>query len=150
MSQSAGIDAASRGVGMSGESKAIMIAVIVTVIGALIYLYVLPSAVNGSRLSTAASEAKVHDLKTGYVFADKVDWYGNEIHLTREINPGKTAVTYTAISAGKDGVFGNGDDETKSAVDHNLSKMAGIVIGQVGKQAYGGIKEGLKAKSKFD
>lgn len=149
MSQT-GMDAARRGVGVDDGAKVFLVLFIMAVVSSVLWLFVIPPIVNGSRLSTAATEAKVHDLEDGYIFDDKVDWWGNKIQITRVMNADKTAITYTAVSAGKDGIPGNGDDLSKFVIDFNKSKIIGKWVGEKSKQAVKGMKEGIKAKSKFE
>lgn len=81
---------------------------------------ILPPSFTSETLKEATSEAINNDFKDGFVFEAMTDGWGNKIHLSRTINADKT-ITYTAISAGKDGVLGTKDDLSK-AVKSSLSK----------------------------
>lgn len=133
------------------NNKKITIAIsIILVIMYFLWQIVFPSIVTQSRLNEAVRVAKSTDLDNGYVFESKKDWWGNPIKISRAPNEARTVIFYTAISPGKDGMYGTADDLTSTIAEFNKSRIAGKWTGEKSVQFFKGLKEGIKQKNKHD
>lgn len=112
--------------------------------------FVGPSYFTVVKLEEATTVAKRQDLADGFCFEDRIDWWGNSLCISRLPNKERTAIVYTAFSAGKDGKYGTDDDLSRSKVDLNKSKRIGKWTGDKAVQFSKGLKEGLAIGSKHD
>lgn len=104
---------------------------------------------NRSILEKASLEACAKDLEDGFVM-DRKDHWGKPVVVRRVINDERTAITYTVISAGKDGEFNTDDDYETSRVDHNVMKILGKAAGESTKEFLKGFFRGKKEKNRFE
>jgi len=113
MNQNVITETVNKAIGANDKVMVTLALIVLVVLCFLCQSYVFPENVTGVTLEEATNEAMNNDFRDGFVFEAMTDWWGNKIHLTRIVNADKT-ITYKAASAGKDGVFGNKDDLSKT------------------------------------
>ncbi len=114
-----------------------------------IWQYIIPHFVTKSRVEDAARIARAQDLKTGYCFKDRLDWWKNPICVKREVYENARGIEYTAISPGRDGQFDTDDDYQNIKVDLNKTRMLGEYLGKRVKRGFEGFVDGVRTPDKF-
>lgn len=80
----------------------------------------------------------------------KTDAWGNTLLYIKRINKERDKITHKVQSIGPDRMENTGDDIYHVIEDHNISKKVGKWIGEVSKETFKGIAEGVTGKSEFD
>ncbi len=114
-----------------------------------IWQYIIPHFVTKSRVEDAARIARARDLKTGYCFKDRFDWWKNPICVERDVVENERAIGYMAISAGRDGKFGTDDDYQNVKIDLNKSRIIGEYLGKRARRGFEGFVDGVRTPDKF-
>lgn len=110
--------------------------------------YSSPEDVTNEQIDKALIQVQALDNPPPVLELSNKDGWGHPLvfHFSHDTK----TLTYTVLSKGKDGIEGTPDDISKSAIDHNISRMVGEWTAEKAKEFFKGVKDGATKKSKYE